>query len=435
VVEVLVAKGDTVELEDSLVSLESDKATMEIPSPVRGQVLEVRVALGDRVSEGSVLLVLSGEAAAADSAAQAPISAVAEASAPVPAHLPHPEPDALRGEAITPPAESEREPGETAPRPPPIVQSTTSVGALPHASPLVRRFARELGVDLGQAQGSGPSGRILKQDVKAHVHSQLSGQGAIASGAVPAPPAIDYARFGAIEQAPLGKIRRVSGANLRRSWLNVPHVTQHDEADVTELEAFRHSIAETARQRGIKLSPLHFVMKAVVIALRELPDFRSALAPDGESLIVKGYYHLGIAVDTEHGLVVPVLRDVDQKGVFALAEELAGLAERARARKLAPAEMQGATFTISSLGGIGGTAFTPIVNAPEVAVLGLSKLSVQPVWTGGLDAGAESAGVFEPRVRLPLSLSYDHRVIDGAVGARFTARLAELLGHPANLLL
>jgi pyruvate dehydrogenase E2 component (dihydrolipoamide acetyltransferase) len=431
VVEILVAKGDAVELEDSLVSLESDKATMEIPSPARGEVLEVRVGLGDRVSEGSVLAVLSSETAVdvPAPADEAPVQDAAPASRSEAA--PTTDAESVEEEEVA----SRREPGESVTRPPPVPDSPTSSGAPAHASPLVRRYARELGVDLGQAHGSGPHGRILEQDVKAHVRSQLTGGLASGEGGLPALPSVDHARFGAVEEVPLGKIRRASATNLRRSWLNLPHVTQHDEADVTELEAFRRSVAAEAKARGVRLSPLHFVMKAVCIALREQPDFRSSLAPDGERLIVKQYYNLGIAVDTEHGLVVPVVRDVEKKGVYALAEELGALADRARARKLAPTDMQGGTMTISSLGGIGGTAFTPIVNAPEVAVLGLSKLSVQPVWSGGLDLGADTDGAFEPRVLLPLSLSYDHRVIDGAEGARFTARLAELLAHPANLLL
>jgi pyruvate dehydrogenase E2 component (dihydrolipoamide acetyltransferase) len=252
---------------------------------------------------------------------------------------------------------------------------------------------------------------------------------------VEAQPATDFSRWGPVENVPLGKVRRVAARNLTRSWQTAPHVTQHDEADVTELESFRRRCAADAAERGLKLSPLHFVLKAVAVALRDFPEFRSSLAPGGESLVVKHYLHLGVAVDTEHGLVVPVLRDVDQKGVYQLAAELAELAERARARRLGPADMQGACFSISSLGGIGGTLFTPIVNTPEVAILGLSKLSVRPVWSAGSNPAPEAGGAFEPRVLLPLSLSYDHRVIDGAVAARFTSRLALLLSHPANLLL
>ncbi len=253
------------------------------------------------------------------------------------------------------------------------------------------------------------------------------------AGAVPPVPAVDFSRFGPVREEPLAKIRRAAAKNLSRSWLNAPHVTQHDEADVTDLEAFRRTCAAEADRRGLKLSPLHFVLKAVAVVLADFPDFRSSLAPGGEALIVKDYFHLGIAVDTENGLVVPVIRDVESKGIFELAEELADLAERARTRKLAPADMQGGCFSLSSLGGIGGTAFTPIVNVPEVAILGLSKLRVLPRWSGGSDPAA--GGEFEGRLVLPLSLSYDHRVIDGAAAARFTTRLGTVLAHPGHLLL
>jgi pyruvate dehydrogenase E2 component (dihydrolipoamide acetyltransferase) len=427
VVEILVAKGDTVALDDSLVSIESDKATMEIPAPVGGVVQDVRVALGDRVSEGSLLVTLMASSEAADAAPAAPVV-----------------PDADPTESIVPATAPTASPVDRAPssaaavgeaaKPPPVqaVSAPVEPGARPHASPLVRGVARELGVDLERASGSGPHGRILEQDVKAHVRERM--QSGVGAGPAPA-PAVDFSRFGPVEDVPLGKVRRVAARNLTRSWLTAPHVTQHDEADVTELEGFRRQCKQEAADRGLKLSPLHFVLKSLVVALREFSDFRSSLAPGGESLIVKGYYHLGVAVDTEHGLVVPVIRDVDQKGVYQLAAELAELAERARARRLAPDDMQGACFSVSSLGGIGGTSFTPIVNTPEVAILGLSKLTVRPVWSAGLDPAPGSGGSFEPRVILPLSLSYDHRVIDGAVAARFTSRLAALLSHPANLLL
>jgi len=329
-------------------------------------------------------------------------------------------------------AASDRHPGEAEPRGAPVPEEAPSRGDNPHASPLVRRQARELGVDLRRAEGTGPEGRVLVEDVKRFVRGALStSSNPLADDA--APP-IDAAQFGPVHEQPLGKIRRVSARNLARSWRTAPHVTQHDEADVTELEAFRKSLAKDAAERGLKLSPLHFVMKAVAIALSEFPDLRSSLGPDGEHLIVKDYVHLGIAVDTEHGLVVPVVRDVDRKGLYALATELAELAERARTRKLRPTDMQGACFTISSLGGIGGTAFSPIVNTPEVAILGLSKLAVKPIWSAGLDVGS-GEGRFEPRITMPISLSYDHRVIDGAVGVRFTSRLVRLLSHPAHLLL
>ena len=415
VVEVLVARGDRVNVEDSLVSLESDKATMEVPSPVAGEVLKVRVALGDKVSEGSLLFVLRRDVAAAG----------AEPAAAAPT--------AAEGAAAEPP--TVRRPGEpTGPRRPPVPpeRPRASGDAPAHASPLVRGYARQLGVDLGGTTGSGPHGRILIEDVRAHVREAMGGGG---GSAIPTVAEVDYARFGAVEERPLGRIQRVSADRLKRSWLNVPHVTQHDEADVTDLEAVRRSRADAAAERGVKLSPLLFVMKAVAVALREQPVFRSSLSPDGERLVVKHYVHLGIAVDTEEGLIVPVVRDVDRKGIWQLAQEVAELAERARTRKLAPADLQGACFTLSSLGGIGGSAFTPIVNAPEVAILGLSRLVVRPVWTAGLDVSESSGGVFRPRVLLPLSLSYDHRVIDGAVAVRFTTRLSQLLSEPVSLLL
>ena len=313
---------------------------------------------------------------------------------------------------------------------------------LPHASPLVRRFARELGVPISEPEGRGPHGRVLVDDLKRHVRERFArddaaGASGTAAG-VPAVPFVDPSSFGAVREEKLSRIQKVSGPNLLRSWLNVPHVTQHDDADVTALERLRHESAEAASERGLKLSPLHFVMKAVVIALQEFPAFRAVLAPEGDRLLVKEYFHLGIAVDTDQGLVVPVIRDVDRKGVFELAAELAETSERARSRKLGADDLRGACFTISSLGGIGGTAFTPIVNAPEVAVLGLSRTRVEPVWEGASPARAAEEGPegrFVPRLVMPLSLSYDHRVIDGALAARFTTRLAGLLSDPMQLLL
>jgi len=410
VVEILVGPGDVVAVEDPLVSIESDKATMEIPSPVAGRVQEVRVSLGDSVSEGSLLLVLARD------------EAETEAELPSPAEEDAPAPEAPPQAEAPEPAPSP----EVAPAGPPAAAPEPAAGV--HASPGVRRYARELGVDLGEAQGSGPKGRILETDVKDHVRAVMQG-----GGGIPPVAPVDFSRFGPIREEPLARIRRVSAENLSRSWLNAPHVTQHDEADVTDLEAFRRACKPQAAERDVKLSPLHFVLKAVVRVLAEFPDFRSSLAPDGRALIVKEYFHLGVAVDTENGLVVPVIRDVDQKGIFELARELAALAEKARARRLAPGDMEGACFTLSNLGGIGGTSFTPIVNVPEVAILGLSKLSIQPRWSGGSDPQAQ--GEFQGRTMLPLSLSYDHRVIDGAAAARFTARLATVLSRPAHLLL
>ncbi|MAI78250.1 MAG: branched-chain alpha-keto acid dehydrogenase subunit E2 [Deltaproteobacteria bacterium] len=436
IVEILVGPGDRVEVDEPIISIESDKATMEVPSPVAGEILELRVSLGDSVSEGTILALV----------------AVEEAGEVSPQSAPPPEQDTLEEEspaevetaeepAATSVVQEQKEEGRSSE---PSVMSgsedtessrPSSDGTAPHAGPGARRFARELGVDLNQASGSGPHGRILRGDIVTHVKSVMpSGSGGVSSGSgIPTVPDVDFSRYGPVTEVALPKIRRVAAVNLSRSWLNAPHVTQQDEADVTEMEKFRRRSKDEAARRDLKLSPLHFVLKAVSIALREFPDFRSSLSPDGEGLIVKDYYHLGVAVDTEHGLVVPVLRDVDQKGIFQLAGELAELAEKARLRKLAPADMQGAVFSISSLGGIGGTAFSPIVNVPEVSILGLSKLEVKPRWSGSFDLDA--GGTFEPRTILPLSLSYDHRVIDGAAAARFTTRVSQLLSDPAYLLL
>lgn len=430
VVEILVAKGDRVELEDSLVSIESDKATMEIPSTATGVVVELQVAEGDRVSEGSLLLVLEvaleveGVVDEAVAPAESSDRSVGDAPSPV-----------RRDRNVRASARRELSPAAANP----VADRT----GLPHASPLVRRYARELGATLTEADGTGNHGRVLVDDLRRHVRERLAGDAATGSkrgSGIPPIPVIDHASFGPVSSQPLTRIQKLSGPALKRSWLNVPHVTQHDEADVTLLERFRRDCREAASERGLKLSPLLFVMKAVVIVLREYPTFRASLTVEGDRLVIKEYFHLGIAVDTDQGLVVPVIRDVDQKGIFELAAELSATAERARARKLAPDDLRGACFTISSLGGIGGTAFSPIVNAPEVAILGLSKTRVQPVWQGPspLDssAGAGSeVGRFEPRLMLPFSLSYDHRVIDGALGARFTSRLSHLLSDPAQLLL
>ncbi|MCH2187989.1 2-oxo acid dehydrogenase subunit E2 [Myxococcota bacterium] len=434
VVELLVGPGDLVELDDGLISIESEKATMEIPTPAAGTIQSIHVALGDSVSEGSLIaeVALTGAkpVATSESVASQPDEPENGGSKPPNGSLERPDsPPAI--EAGLSSGSKEPVPGEAPHREPPVpeVEIASRTERDVHAGPGVRRLARELGVPLEQANGSGQHGRVLEEDVKSFVRTTLESGGS----APPAPVGIDPSRFGPTHREALGKVRRVSARNLAQSW-RAPHVTQHDEADLTEMEAFRKSLADESRERGLKLSPLHFVMKAVAIALREFPDMRSSLTAKGDELWIRDYIHLGIATDTEHGLVVPVVRDVDQKGLFCLAEELADLAERARARRLGPNDMQGAVFTISSLGGIGGTAFTPIVNGPEVGILGLSKLRVRPVWSAGLDISADQ-GSFEPRIQLPLSLSYDHRVIDGAVAVRFTARLVTLLGHPAHLLL
>ena len=432
VIEVLVKPGDAIKKEDPLVTLESDKATMEVPSPAGGTVKELKVKVGDKVSEGSVVLLLdSAEAAGSNQApaaqapqaplaGNAPIAAPAK-SAPAPATT---QPPANRTE----PATQSARPASTPPALPAAVDERAFSAA--HASPVVRRFARELGVDLGKVHGTGPRGRILREDVQAFVKQALSAPRA-ALGAGPglnllAWPQVDFAKFGPIETVPLSRIKKIAGANLARNWVMIPHVTQHDEADITELEAFRKSQAEAAKQQGVRITLLAFLMKACVAALKAFPQFNASLSADGESLVLKNYFHIGVAVDTAEGLVVPVIRDVDGKGVFQLARELAEVSAKARDKKLAPGDMQGGTFSISSLGGIGGTAFTPIINAPEVAILGVSRSALRAQYVGDSLA---------PRLMLPLSLSYDHRVIDGAQGARFSAYLVGLLGDIRRLVL
>jgi pyruvate dehydrogenase E2 component (dihydrolipoamide acetyltransferase) len=404
VVEVLVKPGDAVAADASLVTLESDKATMDVPSPFAGTVREVRVKVGDRVGEGSLVLLL--EVAAESSAPPA-------TAAPAPA--PTPPPPATSPTPAAPPVPSAAPPSRPAsdsssPPPPPPA-------GLAHASPTVRKAARELGVDLSRVTGSGPRGRVLQEDVQKYVKQALAGQVSGGTGLDLLPwPKVDFARFGPVETRPLSRIRKIAGANLARNWVLIPHVTQFDEADVTDLEDFRVKLNAELGEAGPKVTMLAFLMKACVAALQRFPDFNSSL--DGDSLVLKRYFHVGFAADTPNGLVVPVVRDADRKGVLEIARALGELSAKAREGKLAAADIQGGTFSISSLGGIGGTAFTPIVNAPEVAILGVSRLSVRPVWDGER---------FAPRKVLPLSLSYDHRVIDGAAGARFTSYLAEVL--------
>ncbi len=428
IIEILVSEGDEVAVEDSLLTLESDKATMEIPSPHAGKVKSLAVKVGDRVSEGAVILTIE---LSDDSAAEKPVQHEA------------PAPSAEEVESVQAPApaatdsagesgeEARRRPGDKEISVPPVpTGETIAEGGTPHASPSVRRFARELGVDLQLVKGSAPKGRITRDDVQHFVKRSLQGgQATRAAGSpfdLPPGPEVDYAKFGEIETQPLNRIKKISGAHLHRCWLSVPHVTQFDEADITELEAFRKQQKAAAEQQEVRLTFMPFLMKAVAAALNQMPVFNAALAPEGDSLIFRRYVHIGIAVDTPNGLVVPVIRDVDRKGVFELARELMEVSARARAGKLAPGDMQGGCFSISSLGGIGGTAFTPIVNAPEVAILGVSRSSMKPVWDGS---------AFQPRLMLPLSLSYDHRVIDGADGARFTTLLSSLLGDIRQLLL
>ncbi|WP_455385998.1 dihydrolipoyllysine-residue acetyltransferase [Acidihalobacter prosperus] len=414
VIEVLVAPGDTISAEDSLITLESDKASMEIPAPEGGVVREVRVKVGDHIAEGSPILVL--EPAEGGAAKPAPEAKPQPAPA---AEEPPPPP------AAEPPPAAAQEPPAAA-RPSPTAHLNEQRFRKAHASPSVRRFARELGVDLGQVGGSGNKGRILREDVQAYVKRALS-QGGAAGGLGVAPmPEVDFSQFGEIETQPLTKINKLTGQNLHRNWVTVPHVTQFDEADVTDLESFRKQMVEEYAAKGVKITMLAFLMKAVVSALREFPRFNASLDPTQENLIVKKYFHIGIAVDTPDGLVVPVIRDVDRKSLVDLAQELGDVSKRAREKKLKPSDMQGGCFSISSLGGIGGTAFTPIINAPEVAILGVSRTSWKPVYQDG---------EFVPRLMLPLSLSYDHRVIDGALGARFTTFLSKLLSDTRRMLL
>jgi pyruvate dehydrogenase E2 component (dihydrolipoamide acetyltransferase) len=400
VIEILVKPGDTVAAEQSLISLESDKATMEVPSPAAGVVKEILLKVGDKVSQGAPILVLAEAGATVAAATTAP--------------------------QVPPPAELARTAETPIPaRTPPVPAEVTGSGPAgfkPHASPSVRKFARELGVDLARVAGSGPKGRVLQADVQTFVKGALA-RGAAAPAApvlggltVLPWPQVDFAKFGPIEAQPLSRIKKISGANLHRNWVMIPHVTNNDVADITDLEALRVQLNKENEKSGVKLTMLAFLIKAAVAALKKHPEFNSSL--DGDNLVLKRYYHIGFAADTPNGLVVPVIKDADKKGVMEVAKETGELAKQAREGKLKPADMQGGTFSISSLGGIGGTSFTPIINAPEVAILGVSRSSQQPVWDGR---------AFVPRLMLPLSLSYDHRVIDGALAARFNAYLAQLL--------
>ena len=444
VIEQLVSEGDRVEKDQGLVTLESDKATMEVPSPFAGVIKALKVKVDDRVSEGAVvaLIEVSDEAAGTESADPEDSDAAAsaepaargrEAKAEVPERSASRQVDEDAPEVGRRNGQPDREdsPPEQAPekRSPPVEFSAAELlpDKVPYASPAVRLFARELGVDLGRLSGSGPKGRILREDVQAFVKRTLAGGGSAAAGGglnlIPWPK-VDFAKFGEVDTQPLSRIRKLSGANLARNWAMIPHVTQHDQADITEMEAFRKQLG--AEIKDVKVTPLVFLIKAVVAALKAFPNFNASLDASGENLVLKKYFHIGIAVDTPDGLVVPVLRDCERKGLLELSRELAEVSGKAREKKLGPADMSGGCFSISSLGGIGGTAFTPIINAPEVAILGVSRSSLQPVWNGS---------AFEPRLMLPLSLSYDHRVIDGAAAARFTAHLATLLGDLRRLLL
>jgi pyruvate dehydrogenase E2 component (dihydrolipoamide acetyltransferase) len=448
VIELLVAVGDRVKKDQGLVTLESDKATMEVPSPFAGVVREITVKLGDALSEGNVVARIEVEDAAPAAAPAAKPAAPAAPAAPSPAPAATPAASAPVAERAPAPAVSAPatpapalantpgvDPEALPPSSPPIAFTAESLmpQKVPHASPAVRVFARELGVDLAKVVGSGRGGRIAKEDVQAFVKSALAGgaHAPVAAGGggggggglnlIPWPK-VDFAKFGPVETQPLTRIQKLSGQNLARNWAMIPHVTQFDEADITEMEAFRKQLGEESKDT--KVTPLVFLIKAAVAALKAFPKFNASL--DGDNLVLKRYVHIGIAVDTPDGLVVPVIRDCDQKGLLDLARELGEISKKARDKKLGPADMQGGCFSISSLGGIGGTAFTPIINAPEVAILGVSRSSTKPVWNGK---------DFAPRLMLPLSLSYDHRVIDGADAARFTSFLAKSLGDLRRLLL
>ncbi|TAN30685.1 MAG: dihydrolipoyllysine-residue acetyltransferase [Castellaniella sp.] len=427
VIEVLVAEGDTIQAEQSLITVESDKASMEIPASVGGVVKSLKVKVGDKVSQGSEILVV--QVSGAPAASSAPASARPVAPAPAPTAAP------VANASVAVPAQTtvSATPARTSPTAA-FAESAVPLRNLPHASPSVRKFARELGVNLAQVTGSGPKNRITSEDVRGYVKQALATGGASPVGSTVAAgegfsvlgwPKVDFAKFGAIDTKPLSRIKKISGANLHRNWVMIPHVTNNDLADITDLEALRQQLnAENKKGDAPKVTMLAFLIKAVVAALRKYPEFNASL--DGDNLVYKHYFHIGFAADTPNGLVVPVIRDADRKGVLELAAETAELAKVARDGKLSPSQMQGGCFSISSLGGIGGTDFTPIINAPEVAILGVSRSSMQPVWDGKS---------FQPRLMLPLSLSYDHRVIDGATAARFNAYLTGLLADFRRIIL
>ncbi len=448
VVEVLVKEGQQIDKETPLITIETEKAAMDVPAPAAGRVREIKLKQGDKVSEGSLILLL--EAAGTEPASAAPPNAAPPASAAAAAPAAS-APKAAAPVAAAAPRESAASPAKDAPaardsaareapaaRDAPVPASasaaaTTTSAAQPvdeaafsraYASPSVRKFARELGADLGKIKGTGPKGRITQDDVKAHVKKILTSPVAPVS-ALPKVPEVDFAKFGAVEIKPLSRIQRISGARLQASWINLPHVTQHEDADITDMEIARVALKGKASQEGVRLTPLAFIIRACIVALKEFPRFNASLDGAGENLIFKKYFHIGFAADTPNGLVVPVIRDADRLNLFELARSLAALSEKARAGKLTAAEMQGGSFTISSLGGIGGTAFTPIINAPEVAILGVSRSIQKPVF---------DRGEFVPRLMLPLSLSYDHRVIDGAEAARFVVFLSKTLGDVKAML-
>ena len=417
VIEVLISADDHVEAEASILTLESDKATMEIPTPFSGTVAEVKVAVGDRINVGDLVALMD----------------VAESDEPQPAAVEavEPEPVAAPAPAAKSAPAADRLPGEKEQKPPPAPAEPPKriTSGKAHASPAVRRFARKLGVDISTVEGSGPKGRVTKADVQNHgkqVVASHAQAGAAAGSGIPPLQEIDFTKFGDTETVELGRIKKLSGAHLKRAWLNIPHVTQFDEADITEMETFRKENKPEAEKMGIRMTFMPFLMRACAKALKEMPEFNSSLTADTEHLVMKSYVNIGIAVDTPNGLMVPVIRDVDKKGIYDLAAELMELSGRARDGQLSADDMQGGCFSISSLGGIGGVQFTPIVNAPEVAILGVSRAAMKPVWNGE---------EFEPRLIMPFSLSYDHRVIDGAQGVRFTTYINKLLSDIRRLLL
>ena len=443
IIEVLVKAGDTVKAEQSLITVESDKASMEIPSSHAGVVKELRVALGDKVSTGSLVLMLE----TADGAAAAPAAAATAVAAPA-ASAPAPETAPVAAPAVPASAPASAPVVDTAAVAAPAAavaaavlpahQPGTPSAALPHASPSIRKFARELGVPLAEVKGSGFKGRITQHDVQNFVRTVMTGSlqtvaqqakapAAGSEGAFPGLlpwPKVDFAKFGPIERKDMSRIKKISGANLHRNWVVIPHVTNHDDADITELEAFRVQLNKENEKSGVKVTMLAFMIKAAVAALKKFPEFNASL--DGDQLVLKNYFHIGFAADTPNGLVVPVIKDADQKGIFQISQEMSELAKKARDGKLGPADMTGGCFSISSLGGIGGKYFTPIINAPEVAIMGVCKSSIEPKWDGQ---------AFQPRLMLPLSLSWDHRVIDGASAARFNVYFASLLADFRRIVL
>jgi pyruvate dehydrogenase E2 component (dihydrolipoamide acetyltransferase) len=450
VIDVLVKDGQQIDKETPLITIETEKAAMDVPAPAAGTIASVKLKQGDKVSEGSLILTLESSAAAPADAPAAEASSTAAATPPVapsPAAPQAAQQSPVAALAVAPPPSPV---AAVAPPPKPVAAAARSTPAAPaasapggideaafskaYASPSVRQFARELGADLGRITGTGPKARITEQDVKAHVKKALQTPAAPAQAA-PAPvapvsglpkvPEVDFAKFGPVELQPLSRIQKISGARLQASWINLPHVTQHDEADITDLEAARSALKGRASDESVKITPLAFIIRACVLALQKFPAFNSSLDARGENLVLKKYFNIGFAADTPNGLVVPVIPNADRSSIYEIARSLADLSQKARAGKLKAAEMQGGTFTVSSLGGIGGTAFTPIINAPEVAILGVSKSSQKPVFENG---------AFVPRLMLPLSLSYDHRVIDGAAAARFVVFLGKLLSDPKVLI-